>query len=441
MTRMRSLARNWRILSGSGLLLSSLAGLMVGVLQAAPPPPAYPQDYRLPGFAFPEPGGRYPVGTLPFVVAVPGGEPLRVIAWYPAEDAPGPGAPYLEEAEQRIQAPAIARNFGLPPGALSGIAVLPTHSRSGAGVASGRFPLLIYSHGYMSYPRDNSVLFARLASKGYIVLSLAHPGDAADIPTASGEIPTIPAQGQKQPDAGRLSAFWNGHDDHLRMKARRGFWRAMRGGRLLESLARWRSDIIRLADAVQAGTVPREAQPIVQVADVKRMAYGGWSFGGSSSASACQIDRRCRAAFNLDGFEFDRHLYDRRMRAPVMLIQSDWSAFPNMGPPSTDYTIYDYAYERWHDAGRAPSVHRFRISGVRHLGLTDLVLAPRDPVRDRIFGPADGPAVVHAVDGLVGAFLDRTLKDQPVDIAAVAASLPGIERHEATEISRWHHGR
>lgn len=439
--RMRRVARNRKKWPGSGVLTSLFACLMAGGLRAAPTPPAYPQDYRLPGFAFPMPGGRYAIGTLPFVVATTVGEPLRVIAWFPAERAPGPGAPYLDGAEQHIQTPAIARNFGLPAGALSEVASLPTHSRSGAKVASGRFPLLIYSHGYMSYPRDNSVLFAELASEGYVVLSLAHPGDAADIPTADGDIPTIPAQGQKQPDAGSLSAFWNGHDDHSRMKARGAFWRAMRGGRLLESLARWRSDIIRLADAVQADSVPSEALPIVQAADMHRLAYGGWSFGGSSSASACQIDRRCRAAFNLDGFEFDRHLYDRRMRAPLMLIQSDWSTFPNMGPPSTDYTIYDYAYERWRDAGRAPSVYRFRLSGVRHLGLTDLVLAPRDPVRDRIFGPADGPVVVDAVDRLVGAFLDHALKDQPVDIAAVAASLPGVERHEATEISQWHHGR
>jgi dienelactone hydrolase len=421
---------------------SAFAGLCLLASGAvAAPAPGYPPDYTLKTFALPEPGGPYAVGTLSFAVPVAGADPLRVVAWYPAQSASGPGVPYLSAAEQRVQAPAIARNFGWPAGILNAVAALPTHSHADAAIAPGRFPLLIFSHGYMGYPRENTALMEHLASAGYIVLALAHPGDAADIPTADGVIPTIPVQGQKQPDTAKLRAFWDGRDDRARMKALPGFWKALSGGRLLASLDRWRRDIVRLADAVEARRLPREARPIAQAVDIHRLAYGGWSFGGSASASACDRDRRCRAAINMDGFEFDRHLYDHRMRMPMMLIQSDWSAFPNMGPPSRDYTIYDYAYGRWRNAGSTPFLYRFRLADVRHLGLTDLALAPHDPVRDRIFGPADGDVVVEEVDHLVGAFLDRYLKDKPVDVLAVAAGYPGIERHRATEIRRWHHGR
>lgn len=403
----------------------------------AAPPPAYPPDYRLKAFALPEPGGPFAVGTLSFVAPVAGADPLRVTAWYPAREASGPPAPYLDAAEQRVQAPAIARNFGWPPGALTEVADSPTHAHTGAEIAPGRFPLLIFSHGYMSYPRENTALMERLASEGYIVLSLAHPGDAADIPTGDGVIPTISPKGQKQPDNGKLEAFWRGPDDRARTRALPAFWRALHGGRMMASLDRWRSDILRLTDAVEAGRLPVEARAIGRAADLHRLAYLGWSFGGSSSASACEADRRCRAAVNLDGFEFDRQLYDRRLRMPLMLIQSDWSAYPNMGPPSHDYTVYDYAYERWDQAGSTPSVYRFRIKGVSHLGLTDLALAPHDPVRDRMFGPADGATVVEEVNTLVEAFLDRYVAGKPADLLATAAKYPGIERHEAAEIPRW----
>jgi len=417
-----------------------LALAVVGLLTCSPAsasPPDYPSDYRLKAFSLPEPGGRFGIGTLSFVVPVAGGDPLRVIAWYPARKTTDAPAPYLDAAEQRVQAPAIARNFRWPPQAMSDVATLPTHAHTDARIAPGRFPLLIFSHGYMSYPRENTALMERLASRGYIVFSLAHPGDAADIPTQDGVIPTVSAQGQKQPDSDRLQAFWRGSDDRSRKRALPEFWEALHGGRMLESLGRWRSDILSLTDAVESRRLPPEARTIEAAADINRLAYLGWSFGGSSSASACETDRRCRAAVNLDGFEFDEHLYDRRMRMPLMLIQSDWSTYPNMGPASRDYTVYDYAYERWNDAGSTPSVYRFRISGISHLGLTDLVLAPRDPVRDRMFGPADGAVVVEEVNDLVETFLDHYVADRPTDLLAVAAKYPGVTAHAANEIRHW----
>jgi predicted dienelactone hydrolase len=414
--------------------------LLAGGALAAPMS-EYPQDYRLGAFVLPKPEGRYAVGTLSFVVPVADAGPLRVIAWYPAQAASGPGAPYLDAAEQRVQAPAIARNFGLPPGSLSAVVALPTHSHPGARIAPGRFPLLIFSHGYFSYPRENTALMEHLASNGWIVLSLAHPGDAADIPTDAGVIPTIPFKGQRQPENAKLRAFWHGRDHRARVKALPGFWDALSGTRMLVSLDSWRGDIMHLADAVESRRVPREVLPIVQAADLHRLAYAGWSFGGSTSASACDIDRRCRAAVNMDGFEFDQHLYNHQMRMPLMLIQTDWTAYPNMGPPSRDYTVYDYAYERWRDAGSTPSIYRFRIAGARHLGLTDLALAPPDSVRDRIFGPANGDVVTKEVNSLVEAFLDRYVAGKSADVLAVAAAYPGVKRHQAVEIARWERDR
>lgn len=423
-------------------LWSSLVAVCLLASSAlAAPLPQYPHNYRLGTFALPEPGGRYAVGTLSFLVPVAGADPLRVIAWYPAQAVSGAGVPYLDAAEQRVQAPAIARNFLLPSGSLSTVVALPTHSHWGAPIAAGHFPLIIFNHGYWSYPRDHTVLMEHLASNGYIVLSLAHPGDAADILTAAGVIATVPLQGQKQPDDAKLRAFWHGRNDRTRVKALPGFWATLHGTRMLLSLERWRRDIMQLSDAVESGRVPREARSIAQAADIHRLAYVGWSFGGSASASACEIDRRCLAAINLDGFEFDQHLYNHQMRMPLMLIQSDFTAYPNMGPPGRDYTIYDYAYERWKDAGSTPLVYRFRIARVRHLGLTDLVLAPRDPVRDRIFGPADGDVVIREVNSLMEAFLDQYVAGKPADVLAVASKYPGIVHRKAVEIARWHHGK
>jgi predicted dienelactone hydrolase len=371
------------------------------------------------------------------------GQPaLRVIAWYPAAAAAaaaaGPLAPYLDPAEQHIQAPAIARNFRWPEAFLADAANQPTHAYIDAPVAAGHFPLVIFSHGYWSYPRQNSALMERLAANGYVALSLAHPGDAADLPGDGGPITTIPYDKAHGPDEGKLHAFWDGPDDAARMAALPGFWSTLQNGRLLTSLARWREDIIALTDAMAHRAVPDDARSIAMAADLHRVAYAGMSFGGSASASACEIDRRCRAAVNLDGFEFDRTLYDHRIRVPLLLLQSDWHLYPNEGPANDRFTGYDYAYERWDHAGKAPFVYRYRLAGIRHMGLTDLALAPRDPVRDTMLGEADGERTTAALDHLVLAFLDRHIAGRRTDIAAVAARYPELERHTAREVRQWH---
>lgn len=420
------------------LVSAAVLGWLVAPAAGAQTPAPYPQDYELPPFALPAPQGRYSVGSLSFVVLAEGGEALRVTAWYPAVATSGPTLPYLDPSEQRVQAPAVTRNFGWPANLMHAVGTLPTHSHAGANIATGRFPLIVFSHGFLSYARQNTSLMERLASEGYIILSLAHPGDAADIPTPDGTIATASDGDRAPPDMARVLAFWNGGDHAQRLKAFPGFWEALRGGRMLTSLERWRGDILRLVDAVQSRRLPAAARPLADAADLRKLAYAGMSFGGSASVSACEFDPRCRAAVNLDGFEFDQRLYDRSLRVPLLLVQSDWTAFPNMGPASRDFTVYDYAYERWARAGSTPSIYRYRIAGVKHLGLTDLVLAPHDPVRDRMFGPADGQAVTAATNDLVAAFLDRHVAAKKIDVVAVAARHPVATRHRAAPIADRH---
>lgn len=390
-----------------------------------------PADYRLPALSLPDPGGPHPIGTTGFEVDQPNGPPLQVVAWYPAA-ASGPPAPYLDAGEQRVQKPAIARNFRWPAAMLDAVAVGPTHASPAAPVARGRFPLLIFSHGYFLYPRQNSALMEHLASRGYIVLSLAHPGDAADLPGAAGPIATDPADLWKGVDGAKLAALWFAADDRAAKAALPGFFAAQRDGRMLRSLTRWRTDIRALTDAALARRFPAPALTLAHAIDRKRIAYGGMSFGGSASVSACQLDSRCRAAVNLDGFEFDETLYDHAVRMPLLLVQSDWRAFPNLGAPGAGFTHYDYAYEPWAIAGTAKTVYRFSLKGVTHFGLTDLALTPPDPVRDRLFGPAPGTAVVSAIDDLVTAFLDRHLADRPADLDAAASRHPLVERRHAS---------
>lgn len=68
----------------------------------------------------------------------------------------------------------------------------PTVKRSGtpetlglrdAKVKKGRFPLIIYSHGNCGRPTEATYLTMTLASWGFVVAALPHPGNTADDPT------------------------------------------------------------------------------------------------------------------------------------------------------------------------------------------------------------------------------------------------------------------
>lgn len=412
-----------------GRFASAALALTLMIATSAPAQEAkVPADYRLGAIALPDPGGA-PIGTTSFTAGTPD-RPLIVTAWYPAARAGGSRAPYLSPAEQTVQAAGLRRNFVWPAGMLDRIVAVPTHAVDGAPIKSGPLPVVLYNHGFFLYPRQNTALMETLASRGYLVLSLAHPGEAADLPTPGGTIPTEPLDLGKY-DMTKLDAFFSGKDDAARRAALPGFWKALEGQRTMVSFARWREDIVALLDMVVAGRGPEGAMPLLRNADPKRIAIAGMSFGGTAAASVCQVDTRCRAAVNLDGFEFDANLYDARYRAPLLLIQSDWKVYPNEGPPNPYFTIYDYAYERWAEAGSAPDLYRYRIPGVKHIGFTDLVLAPHDAVRDTIFGEADGANVVGATDDLVLAFLDRYVAGRGGDLDRAAARHPGVERHRA----------
>lgn len=314
---------------------------------------------------------------------------------------------------------------------LDDLGAMPTHAGENAPVARGRFPLIVFSHGFLLYPQQNSALMERLAAAGYVVLSVAHPGDAADLASSRGPLPTTLPSIADDPDPAASEAYWNAPDLATQKRLFAGLWRAPRMRYMAARLQLWRGDIAiatGAATATKGSALPRAIRAAIRPGPY---ALAGMSFGGSASASACVRDERCGAAINIDGIEFDQSLYDRAIGKPLLLIQSDWRAYPNAGPAGRRFTSYDLAYERWATAGRDPDIHRYRLAGIRHMGMTDLILAPRGPVRDRLLGTVDGAAATGAINAITLAFLDRYLGHRPASLSVAAARNPVLEAHRA----------
>ena len=407
--------------------------------------------------ALPVPDGAYAVGVArsEFVDASrhldpadPASGPRRLpaVVWYPAQgEAPAQPSAYLQAEDAAVTLPALARLFAYPAQELQALAETSVAARPDARPAreAKGFPVVVYSHGLFLYPEQNSALAARLASHGYIVVSIAHPGDSADVRLEDGRVVATRAAGAD--DDTRFTEAWNvlaGEGDGLapRRQALATYADAQPRTRIGRSAVQWRLDTVFVAGALSGGDAPEPLRGILATADRQRLGFAGMSFGGATAASGCRQVPACRAAVNLDGQNVEADLYDSPVGRPLLLMLSDWpryGLFPGQ-PREPDFSPNDLAYEPWDRAGTDPQVLRLRLQGVRHMGYTELGALMGGPQRAERFGDLAPEQAMATVGDVVLAFLDAHLRDG--DGAAVDAAIarhPDLVRHVPGRLQRW----
>ena len=399
--------------------------------------------YLYPLFHMPQPSGPYPVGVRDFDVTRPAvtaagieaeARHLLVRVWYPAATTVGfTPRRYFTRDEAMLSLP----NFRILH-----LYDVHTHGYVGAPVrADGpRFPVVIFNHGYLLYPGANTALMEELASHGYVVFSLSHPPDSATYRTLGG---TLVEQHQWVPSdelIATLNQLVGAPTYEGRYRGYEPFTRVIAHDRLTYSLGNWRGDDLFLADALSSGSPPAAVADIAGRVDMKTLAYGGMSFGGGVAASTCQMDLRCKGVFSLDGVTWDVSMFDSDLRVPFLLLQSDWLTNPLFPDEPRDPGVnpQDLAFERWEHAGERPDIYRYRVLESAHMGMTDLTLTARAPVRASRYGAIDGQRTVAALNAFTLAFLNASLRgDQAGFPAPVEANFPDVVRRKAIGVGAW----
>ena len=131
-------------MGGRRSLLALVALLFVFAISAFVPAVASPG-----GTAVDAPGS-YPVGVRTLALARGADRPLPTTVWYPADPAAG-----------RAGTGTVSRD---------------------AQVATGRFPLVIFSHGLQSRPEDHVQMTTRWAAAGFVVIAPAYPHTKKNAP-------------------------------------------------------------------------------------------------------------------------------------------------------------------------------------------------------------------------------------------------------------------
>lgn len=402
--------------------------VVVGLLVAIPPT-------ALPLFELPPPDGSYPVGVRQLVIHDSRPEqwtedphdqrqiPVRV--WYPAvaSAADGPFVPYatVGETRQLVESNTRKRNFAVA--LLDHFSLVSTHSVADVAPADGRFPLVLFNHGFNGTLGQNTQLVEALASRGYVVVSIGHPYAAGGLEFPDGRtVGTVDVRlWSKIPpeETARVIERFSTASDATSFQA------AVK--QMLEAnpvfnrfLEDWVADVRTVDAAIARG----ELGALTAHVDSRNLAVIGHSFGGATAAVACGELPACRAAINIDGLQFGpegRYAVTR----PLMMIYSD-----QMNP---HFLVNDFRYEE--AGGRIEAV---RMLETGHLDLSDLAYVLGSPYKRRLprngaFGPVDARQVQAQLTDCVQTFLDHHLRDGHGNLQALLQRHPGVRAHRLPE--------
>jgi dienelactone hydrolase len=209
---------------------------------------------------------------------------LMTTVFYPARDVRNyPVAPQLSPA-----AAAVFKDFDttyihpeLPDSGVDWAATM-THSHTDAPAQAGRRPVLLYSPGGVDPRTIGTGVAEELASRGYVVVTIDHPGETSEVEFPGGRVRMIdlPRDAQTNPQVTRTM--------------------------LTTRLADTRFVLDQLEVLAAGGNPDAEARALPanlgRALDLRRVGIYGHSAGGATAAEAMYEDRRIDAAVNLEGY-------------------------------------------------------------------------------------------------------------------------------------------
>lgn len=295
----------------------------------------------------------------------------------------------------------------------------------------GRYPVLIFNHGFTSFATQSSVLAEHLASHGYVVLSIEHPFESlyahddkgGGVPirlttevekartAVAKDLEKYVAAAQLRADALRKSAA----DPTSHSAALHQFAAA---DPLLKHLGpnveRWVANTKRLVLALQDlddGAVP-QARRLKGILAPKRVGVFGHSFGGvvateiNVNHADLPLERFATVNFDAAGMYWGAVQPDRSLQAPALFLMAPHSAVAKDATldlsGANAGTVRASAFDAWEAS----------IAGAGHQNFSDLTWVPGAAWMG-LAGPGPGPAIGSVVTNQTRRFFDATLKDGP----------------------------
>lgn len=306
---------------------------------------------------------------------------------------------------------------------------IKTNAYWDAPVAEGEFPLLVFSHGYFGPINSNAMQMEQLASHGYIVVALTHPGETSELVYEDGvHFPLSPNSTKAQYeilDGENGAALTSGKADMMFMLN----WLVNDfepGTIIAKRMHIWADDFRAVLDALERDEYVGDLSDVRRRMNFEQIGYFGMSAGAAAAPWACYQDERCKAVAALDVGGGVGDLRNKDIGKPALII--------DVGVP---YRLggQDLYYEAHCDLGKTPDVYRLHFPDAGHWDMTDFSLS-LTPIGKSILpnfapflGPINGHESVLVQSRLLDQFFDKHLVGDPdVDFpAAVLAETDVVE--------------
>lgn len=409
---------NWKrkTLFGGYIVLTSLLAAVAVILPLS-----------FPVFEPPAPSGQYGVGYTRTVltdderldVVTGTARELPVQVWYPATvGADAVPLPFVPDVDQGGHL--MGDNLGLPLEFFDYLADMKGHSYGNAPVAPlmagrGRFPVLVFNHGFGSIGAQNVLLMEHLASHGYVVFSVEHPHQNAWVRLNAGKSASFNPVGfqfdELTPEkTAELEAILvrlvNAPDYAAHLQELQTFMKAQES--FATGLKLWLDDTDFVLDRLQAETIGA-FDPLYASMDVANLGVFGMSYGGAAAGMLCLEDARCKAGINMDGMQFGEHDMKFALKSPFMLMNSDGNLFlePPHSGKATKFKVNEFVYRQ-----AVGPIYSLTVADAKHMNYSDFAFLMPVAQYLGMFGPVDARAMNDVMNDYVLAFFDRYLKGE-----------------------------
>ena len=306
---------------------------------------------------------------------------LVVQIWYPTQPPPGAQTvPLIDHWD--VAGPAIAQFLGLPSFAVDHFSLVRTHTYAETPIktAGAPYPVVIYSHGYLSYHTASFNQMEALASSGYIVVAIDHTYSAMFTVFSDGRAvlntPSVLPPGDQ------------------------------RARETLE--ATHAADIRFVMDQLEALNSGALDKRFAGQFNLQRVGLVGISTGGGAIVWVCDLDPRCQAGIAMDGwFEpLPETVISEPLQQPFMFMQSETRMWKGDNQARLEALYQEAGADAYH----------LKLAGVLHQDFGDypLVTPLSGLLAER--GSLDGERTVQIVAAYLLAFFDKYLKAQPAPL-------------------------
>jgi pimeloyl-ACP methyl ester carboxylesterase len=300
---------------------------------------------------------------------------ITLDVWYPASSIDGLKAvPYTEAALNKM----LEKYQGIPA-SVNG--ETPSFAFQDAPFVPGLHPTVIFNHGYGSFSKQNASNFQELASHGFFVISIAHPGDSLIARDRAGNVLEFDANesvyqklsiaqketGYAQTLATKLEAQRNAKTPLEHAKASHELAQTLPYSELQPIKQRWLEDTLFVIRTLSQTNKPK----ILEAANATQITVMGHSFGGIVALEiAKNPPAGVQRVINLDGSWLEYKSDENALiRVPLLAMLSTQNVIQNqdLGLHGT----FDQLLKR-----TSSGTHVIEIAGTAHFNFTDLNFIP-----------------------------------------------------------------